>query len=542
MATYYFRNTGDVNWGTASNWSLTDGGGATGAVPTSADDAYFTSNSGNCTVNASSRVCKTLIFSGVGAGNYANTITMTNQITVSGNITLSSGMTISGTGNLLTNATCTFTSNTKTFPNTLIPSANITFADAFTITNDLDLRGNITVTLSASGTARDLLNNFGGGAFTITLNGVGFILSLTRNLTVGARAISGTAKVKMICSSGTGTWSSSGQYINTDLEIDATASITISGTVYWGGTGTLKYTNVGGTFTTTGSTLVINGNNTLDLANSSWATLSVTGGTTTISNTNGTATFSAINNTNAITAINLNTGTLNISGGATFNGSRSVDGSGTLNFNGTGTITGSSGWTTNVTVNTSGTITFGTLTWGTTSRTWTHTAGTTAPGTGTFTVNTNSTFSVASSGFIVYNMDFTGTITINTGTITMNNNLTLSGSTTFAGTGGWTAANFTDTTAGRSLTLKDGSTYTVTSVLSLTGTNASRWTITSSSATLRAIFTLSQGASQSMVYVNGTRVDSSGGQTVWSLGGTLTDTINWNNGARPAPFNTLRMA
>jgi len=44
MANYYFRNTG-ADWNTASNWSLTDGGGATGVVPTASDVAYITLNS-----------------------------------------------------------------------------------------------------------------------------------------------------------------------------------------------------------------------------------------------------------------------------------------------------------------------------------------------------------------------------------------------------------------------------------------------------------------------------------------------------------------
>ena len=57
MPTYFFRNTGDTNWGTATNWSLTDGGGATGQVPLATDIARFSNNSGNCTVNGSNRVC-----------------------------------------------------------------------------------------------------------------------------------------------------------------------------------------------------------------------------------------------------------------------------------------------------------------------------------------------------------------------------------------------------------------------------------------------------------------------------------------------------
>ena len=81
MAIYYFRNTGNTDWNTASNWSLNDGGTASGAIPTTTDDAYFTSNSGNCTVNTATRVCANLIFSGVGAGDYSGTFTLNNTLT-----------------------------------------------------------------------------------------------------------------------------------------------------------------------------------------------------------------------------------------------------------------------------------------------------------------------------------------------------------------------------------------------------------------------------------------------------------------------------
>ena len=100
MPSYYFRSTGSTAWNLASNWSLTDGGLATGAVPTNADDAFFSNNSGNCVLNAASLVCKTLDFT-KGTG-YSNIFTLTNGVTVSGNITLSSAMTITGTGTLTT--------------------------------------------------------------------------------------------------------------------------------------------------------------------------------------------------------------------------------------------------------------------------------------------------------------------------------------------------------------------------------------------------------------------------------------------------------
>jgi hypothetical protein len=62
----------------------------------------------------------------------------------------------------------------------------------------------------------------------------------------------------------------------------------------------------------------------------------------------------------------------------------------------------------------------------------------------------------------------------------------------------------------------------------MVATAASPITMTSSSLSIRAIWTLNNGASQIMTYINGTRIDSSLGQTIYSFGGVLTDTINWN--------------
>jgi hypothetical protein len=60
-----------------------------------------------------------------------------------------------------------------------------------------------------------------------------------------------------------------------------------------------------------------------------------------------------------------------------------------------------------------------------------------------------------------------------------------------------------------------------------------------SSGASNAIWTLDQGASQSMIYVNGTRIDSSQGQTIWSFGvspANIATTINWNIGSPPGTF------
>jgi hypothetical protein len=193
MATYYFRNVG-TDWNTASNWSLTDGGGATGAVPTSADDAYFTSNSGNCTVGTASRVCKTLIFSGVGAGNYSGTFTLNNTLTVSGSITLDSGMTFAGTSTLTVNATSTITSNGNAF------SCSFTFTGVtVTLADDMTILGNVTFstttvndnTLTVSGSITVSTGQVVQGTMNLIMNGTGALtaaassarVSITGNIT-----------------------------------------------------------------------------------------------------------------------------------------------------------------------------------------------------------------------------------------------------------------------------------------------------------------------------------------------------------------------
>jgi hypothetical protein len=88
MATYYFRNTGSNSWTTAANWSLTSGGGATGAVPTLSDDAILDVNSGNCTVDAPAGV------NNLNCTGYVNTLTFTDSLNLKGNITLGAGMTV----------------------------------------------------------------------------------------------------------------------------------------------------------------------------------------------------------------------------------------------------------------------------------------------------------------------------------------------------------------------------------------------------------------------------------------------------------------
>lgn len=149
MATYYFRNTGTGVWGTPSNWSLTSGGGATGAVPTAVDTAVFDTNSISCTLNTSNRVCLAL-----SCTTYTQTLNLsTFNLTVSGNINLGSSMTLTTTtGSLIVNANSTITTNGKTMSvpfNISTAGRTLTFADNFVLTNSLIILGTLASPITA---------------------------------------------------------------------------------------------------------------------------------------------------------------------------------------------------------------------------------------------------------------------------------------------------------------------------------------------------------------------------------------------------------
>jgi len=353
-----------ANWGDAVNWSLTDGGGATGAVPTAADDAYFTSNSGNCTVNASARVCKTLVFSGVGAGNYAGTLTMTNGITVSGNVTLSATMTIAGASGLTVNATASLNFNGKTFPNaftfvtgpftvTLLSDLNITglltFNSNTTIngTYNINCSGGILMGANAiKGTGTPTLNLLGGtwsnsGTLAIDTN-------INGNVTIGTSAVFSGATLTRL--SGTVTTTGSTFYVNATI---STPTLNVSG-ITWNNVNisqTITITsdlNVGGLFTMAGSNVTISGTYNINL----YGGLSILSGLRLLQGT-GTTTVNLYGGTwSGSGRLSLNT---NINGNITVSGTVGYD-TGTLTYTaGTVVTTGSTlSIAASTTLNTSG--------------------------------------------------------------------------------------------------------------------------------------------------------------------------------------------
>jgi hypothetical protein len=216
MATYYFRNSSG-GWGTASQWSLTSGGPANGAVPTSADNAILDANSGVCTMSVAG-VCAS-----INCSAYTSTLTMTNGLTVSGNVTLGSGMTITGTNTLSINATATLTSNGKTWPNSITSTGAITFADAWTIGGNFTTSQ--TVTLNGN---LNLTGNWVSNNSLITVNGSAYTATISGGIRYGSGTISTTFNPTVVLN-GTGTIGNTtgGVLTFSNLTINTSGTITI---------------------------------------------------------------------------------------------------------------------------------------------------------------------------------------------------------------------------------------------------------------------------------------------------------------------------
>jgi hypothetical protein len=180
--------------------------------------------------------------------------------------------------------------------------------------------------------------------------------------------------------------------------------------------------------------------------------------------------------------------------------------------------------------------------WGSAGRVLQRTAGNINPGSTTITIPN----SIPAISATINNMTFWNLIVGQNWTITqnvlntINNNLTLNGTATFQGSAGWTCANLSCSTAGSTITLQSLITYTTTTSVNMLGSNASRILMRSSDLTIPydlAIWTLVNGATQSMVYVSATAIDSDFGQTIWSFQGTPNgidpSTRNWNPGTKP---------
>ena len=284
MADRYWRGTTSTDWSNTNNWSNTSGGSTGFSAPSSADNVFFDANGNNpCTLTSVSNSCLSFVMS----NGYTSTFNHnTRTLNVTGTIlTLSSAMTYTATTGVFNfSQGATITLNGNTVNNIDIGLFGGTTTITFVGTNNI-------VNFTRSGNAASTI--FSGG--TVNISG---------NLVVGGQN-SGTTLFRYV--GGTGTWSGTG--VLPTLEI-VSGTLTLSGTV--GCPSILTY--LGGTINTSGSTLSIQGNTTLNTSGINWLNVSFT------SFVPATATLTLLSNFNVTGNVNCNStnGILNIvnSGGS----------------------------------------------------------------------------------------------------------------------------------------------------------------------------------------------------------------------------------
>jgi hypothetical protein len=543
-----WRNTtGDGLWGTAGNW-IADGSGNSG-VPTSATDAIFDSLSPSCTVNTNARPCANFTTTG-----FTNTITFNFDVQVNGNVTLGAGMLFGGTGFInMRFASAGLTRNFNCPTALTIPrlsynggnSGTITFTNNTTITNlTCTETSNVTYTFSPV-----------TGSVTITISDGTF--NTTSILNVAARAILNANTTLTFSGTCTLTANANGAIFlgSGTIQTASGANLTINRNwTYTGGSGgTINFSQGTVTFGTT--TFRQSLNSTLNFPTSVGAFNNFeAGGTLTLQSDVAVAgTYSIPGFGGEVHTIN---GAFNfiVRGSVDMRSSQTIAGNATfkLETNTNATLSGSSGVISisNFIIDKgTGILTISHTNLTISSANYTVTSGIISH---TSTINLSGNQTITHTVLVTYNNI---TIAGNLATKTLNSNilniagtLTCNTNQTFSGTAGWTAANFTNTTAGTTITLQSGVNYTVTSNLRLLGTNASPILLSSSSPTTRAFLTLNYGASMlsgdglvshAVYFVRATRIDSSLGQTIWNTFGSistpLVDTVNWNPGSRPNP-------
>jgi len=500
------------NWSEGANWD-------TLSAPTLATNALFPGTGANGNKNVTitfAATCTNLDFTG-----YSGTATFTNTLTIRGSgVNLGTTVTIAGSAGITINSTVTasFTANGLAFNQPIIYNSNGTAG--FTHTYD-----NWSIT--------SFTTNFIGGN-PILIAG-GSTITLTGSMLISQVLTAPTVTFRM---TGTGTLAS-GVNCSALIRIDSGANTTtVSNLSIING----SLTYVSGVISASGQLNTL-GTCSLDLQNQLFSNYFQTFATnvTLISDANfNNVTMGANGGTSCV--LNSAGFRLKARGNFTFSQTNAnLTGTGIVSLIGSGNINFTIGNSVNVDfeINTSGSYTFVSNSFfGGAGKSFTHTAGIVNPGlfTTTFGVAspTVATYTLNISNINWYNIIFllnnNGTNTINLPLI-VTNNLTLNGTTVFTGTAGWTCANLLCSVAG-TITLQNSVSYRTTTSVNLLGTNLQRITMTSNDATVRAIWTLDQGATQSIVYVDGTRINSSLGQTIWSFGSTLTNTLNWNVGSQ----------
>ena len=394
-----------------------------------------------------------------------------------------------------------------------------------------------------------------------------YTLTITEDINILNGYVSGSS---LIVYAGTGTWSAlnNNSVIYNHFTINTLGTLTISGIVY--NDGFFIYT--AGTIIDTAGTVAVSAGK-LDVSGVTWNKLLVNSTTTLISDINAVTfgtfgvnpiTFILAGNTinythlelgnNSTTSLPfdlvcqdielstngapfLNNYSITINGNILQSGNGFYRGTTYFDYTGTGTwtLTGANAYFSNsFTINTAGTLTFISANIG--GGIFTYTAGTVITTGSTLNIRANGT--TMNHGNIVWD-DVTIT-TPGVNTLTLNNQLVALGTltlgisiNTFAGTDGtfdtYILVLRTDLgVSPRTTTLVSTKTYRVRQSLVCTlATDAFRVLIKSSIASSQAIFTVDQGATIDVGFVNATDIDSSLGKTIYSYKGTFTNTLNW---------------
>ena len=479
-ADLYFINAG-TDWATATNWSLLSGGAANGIEPTSIDNVFFDGNSANCNVPAGTRACANFNTTSL----YNNQLNLNADVFINGNLTLgSAGMTF-GAGTGFLNIRYTANSQTRTLDvATGLTVPRLAFGSLVALTGS-------TISLTRSTTITNLINAAGAGgtytitgAFTLTLSNGSF----TRNFSAGT-ILSSTTTFEF---SGTCTMGSSNSFSGGTIKTLTGASLTVTGNWTYGSSGTIDFSLGTVNFGTT--SFQQNANLTLNFPASVGSFYDYGGGfvTLTLQSDVTVSRDYLITGGSAGHAINgafkfIIQRNASINGGATISGTATISFEGTAN-NGAIVITGTVTFSIATLNIQKGTATFtldnGIFLLRISSANYTVTSGTIINVTSTldFSGNQTITHTVPATYFNITIVTLTATKTLNGNIWNIAGTLTVNINVAFQGTAGWTAANFTNTTAGTIITFANINTsptavYTVNNVLTIIGTALSRITL-----------------------------------------------------------------
>jgi hypothetical protein len=548
MATYYFRNTGTF-WNLTASWSSTPSPTYTNvaAVPGIADDAIFEAASANCTISTVVAAADRLDFTNGGTSNYTGLFTVgttsVGTLTLSRSLALSPSMSdVTGSADIIilnTSPLCSITSSGKS-----IHRFNLTRINA-----------PLTVNLADTLVARDsMITTYTLGGTTITLNGADIMLrgaSTIFNNTQGTSTIYLNPQTTQTASLSGSTFGT----ITNNLIISGSGHVKFSTQLNYS-TGKITYITASGVSVTDNHNLSLTGTApiTLNTAGIMWNRCNMPAQSRTL------ILSSSLNISQSLTYSNNSITTVSISGSRiNAYGDVNINTAGGINLNSVHlTITGSASGRTLTTFNnmvtsaslefklTGGSITVAPSAISIGGGVGTQvdirnnsTGGTIIASGSTITVGTSATPRISTNPILWGNLTSTSTNTIDIRTpLLISSSLTFGagGNLTFTGSAGWTCANLVCSNTSRTLTLANSSTgavYRTTTSASLTATAAGPILMTSDNATTRSLWTLDYGANQSLIYVSGTRIDSSLGQTIWTFGGLRTDTVNWATGSRP---------